>query len=79
MTVGLGHLGDADEPQRIGDSHPQHAHERTDPISDVELEVKFRSLAKEHLYESQTNALLDRLWHLEDVDDVGEVIRLTCF
>ena len=26
---------------------------------------------------AQTDTLLDRLWHLEDVEDIGEIIRLT--
>ena len=47
------------------------------PISDAELETKFRSLALEFLTPGQTDRLLDRLWHLEDVKDIGEIIRLT--
>ena len=47
------------------------------PLSDQEVEDKFRSLAQDRLPESKIDALLDRLWHLEDVDDVKDVIRLT--
>ena len=39
--------------------------------------MKFRSLARDLLTPAQTDALLDRLWHLEEVTDIGEVIRLT--
>ncbi|MFQ6026195.1 MAG: MmgE/PrpD family protein [Dehalococcoidia bacterium] len=47
------------------------------PMTDVELEEKFRALAEELLSEGQTNTLLDRLWHLEEVEDIGEILRLT--
>ena len=65
--------------QRFSAQVAHHKGHFKNPISDAELEVKFRSLAKEHLSEGQTDALLGRLWHLEDVDDVGEIIKLTCF
>ena len=47
------------------------------PMSDAEVEQKFRSLAKDLLTPEQTDALLEKLWHLEAVDDIGEVLRLT--
>jgi 2-methylcitrate dehydratase len=47
------------------------------PLSDSEVEDKFRSLAYDLLTPTQTNVLLDRLWHLEDVADMGEIIRMT--
>jgi 2-methylcitrate dehydratase len=47
------------------------------PMSDSDVEAKFRSLAHDVLSPSQTDRLLDRLWHLEEVKDVGEILRLT--
>jgi 2-methylcitrate dehydratase len=47
------------------------------PLSDAELEEKFHSLAGAVLSPSQADALLERLWHLEDVTDMGEVVKLT--
>ena len=47
------------------------------PMSDAEIEKKFRSLAHKVLSEVQTNRLLERLWKLEDVADAGEIPRLT--
>jgi 2-methylcitrate dehydratase len=47
------------------------------PLSDLEVEEKFRSLARDLLTPAQSHALLDRLWHLEEVTDIGEVIRMT--
>ena len=35
------------------------------------------SLVTDLLTPLQTDILLDRLWHLEQVDDIGEVLRLT--
>jgi hypothetical protein len=37
-------------------------------LADAELEEKFHTL---------TGAVLERLWHLEDVADMGEVVKLT--
>ena len=47
------------------------------PLSDQEVEDKFRSLVQDLLPEPRKKALLDRLWHLEEVDDVKPVIHLT--
>ena len=44
---------------------------------DGELEGKFRSLDCGPLPEAQADSLLDRLWNLEELADVGEPIRLT--
>ena len=44
------------------------------PLSDEEVEAKFRSLAEGVLPENRTNALLQRLWRLEEVEHIGEVI-----
>ena len=49
------------------------------PLTDNEVDRKFRSLAQEHLPVERVDALLDRLWHLEDVQNVGDLIGLTVF
>ena len=49
------------------------------PLTDNEVDRKFRSLAQKHLPAERVDALLDRLWHLEDVQNVGDLIRLTVF
>jgi len=46
------------------------------PMSDQEVEDKFRALVYGLLTPAQTSALLERLWHLEQVPDIGEVIRM---
>jgi len=46
------------------------------PMSDQEVEDKFRALAYGLLAPEQISRLLDRLWHLEQVQDIGPVIRL---
>src|SRR6266446_2777971 len=46
------------------------------PMSDQEVEDKFRGLASGLLTPEQTSRLLERLWHLEQVPDIGEVIRM---
>ena len=65
--------------QRYASQVAYHKGHHKNPLTDAEVEDKFRSLAREHLPPEQTNAALDRLWHLENVTDVGEVLRLTRF
>ena len=47
------------------------------PMSDAEVEGKFRKLAREVLDEERTERLLKALWGLEALDDAGEIVRLT--
>ena len=46
------------------------------PMTDREVEDKFRALSTDLLGASQTDALLDRLWNLEQVEDIGEVLKM---
>ena len=46
------------------------------PMTEQEVEVKFRSLARDLLTPAQTDALLERLWNLEQVEDIGQVIEM---
>jgi 2-methylcitrate dehydratase len=46
------------------------------PMTDQEIEGKFRALVRDLLTPAQTAALLDRLWHLDQVHDIGEVIKI---
>ncbi|MBI4194354.1 MAG: MmgE/PrpD family protein [Betaproteobacteria bacterium] len=47
------------------------------PMSDGEVEAKFRGLAGHVLPPAQVDRLLERLWTLEDITDAGEVVRMT--
>jgi 2-methylcitrate dehydratase len=47
------------------------------PLSDVEIEAKFRALAAPVLATAQTDRLLAALWKVEDAADAGEIVRLT--
>jgi len=55
---------------------PYHRGHYKNPMSDQEIETKFRRLAEEWLTPRQIDVVLDRLWNLEQVADIGEVIRL---
>jgi 2-methylcitrate dehydratase len=46
------------------------------PLSDAELEDKFRTLAREVLTPEGCQRALDVLWRLEDADDIGDVLEL---
>lgn len=47
------------------------------PMTDAEVEGKFRKLAAPVLTASGTDRLLERLWRLEELADAGEIVRLT--
>jgi 2-methylcitrate dehydratase len=47
------------------------------PMSDAEVEAKFRGLARNALNPAQTDRLLEALWKVEDMADAGEIVRLT--
>jgi 2-methylcitrate dehydratase PrpD len=74
------------EPGRVevvlGDGRRRHAEaERSPghpdyPLDDAALHGKFRSCAR-HLGERRTEALLDALTHLDDIDDMRQVTKLT--
>jgi 2-methylcitrate dehydratase len=46
------------------------------PMTDEEIETKFKKLARPVMSEEQMGRALDRLWHLENVRDFSEVLRL---
>lgn len=47
------------------------------PMSESELSEKFRPLAAAVLPPSRIDALLERLWKLEELADIGELLKLT--
>jgi len=63
--------------QRYASEVAYHKGHYKNPLTDVELEEKFHSLAGKVLPPFQADALLYSLWHLEEVTDMGEVLRLT--
>ena len=46
------------------------------PMTDEEIETKFRRLAQPVMSKEQMDRALDRLWHLENVRDLSEVLSL---
>ena len=47
------------------------------PMSDAEMEGKFRSLVAGMLPAARVDALLEQLWSLEDLPEVGTLIQMT--
>jgi 2-methylcitrate dehydratase len=47
------------------------------PMTDAEMEEKFRSMAQKHLSADRVDSLSRQLWALEDVPKVGELIAAT--
>jgi 2-methylcitrate dehydratase len=47
------------------------------PMSDAEVEAKFRKLASGVLDERRAERLLEGLWRIETLPDAGEIVRLT--
>ena len=73
-------LCELDVITRSGDRYsaevPYHRGHYKNPMSDTEVEAKFRSLAYDLLAPAQIDALLEKLWNLEQVEDIGEVLRV---
>ena len=44
-------------------------------MSDTEVESKFRRLARTVLCDPQIEVALEPLWHLENVADIGSVLK----
>ena len=76
-------LCDFEVVTKSGDSHSAqvayHKGHYKNPLTDSDVDTKFRTLAQKHLTTAQVDALLNRLWHLEEVQNIGEVIRMTVF
>jgi 2-methylcitrate dehydratase len=47
------------------------------PMTDAELEEKFRGLARAHLPAERIDALLQQLWTLEDMPQAGRLAEMT--
>ena len=47
------------------------------PMSDAEIEAKFRSMATSMLPAERVDALLKQLWKLEDLPEVGKLMQMT--
>ncbi len=60
--------------QRYSSEVDYHKGHYKNPLTDAEVEDKFRSLAAGIIPQGRTDALLGRLWQLEDVEHIGEVI-----
>jgi 2-methylcitrate dehydratase len=60
------HLGEID----YGKGHPKN------PMSDQEIEAKFRKLAEPIMKQSQMDKIIDRIWHFEEIRDLRELLAL---
>lgn len=50
-----------------------------DPLTDKELEEKFRKMAAKHMDEEQVQKIIDIVWNTEKVDDMGRIAALMVF
>lgn len=66
MNSGNKYVKQVDYPK----GHPKN------PMSDKELEEKFRSLAGRRLSKVQMDKLLGALWRIDEIGDVGEIMPL---
>jgi len=66
---------------RSGESHravvEYHKGHWKNPMSETELEAKFRKLASQVLEPPRIERLLESLWRLDELEDAGELVRLT--
>ena len=50
-----------------------------DPLTDAEIEDKFSQMASKYLPDSQRKKIIDTVWNLEKVDDIGKLVQLMIF
>ncbi len=50
-----------------------------DPLTDKELEEKFREMAVKYMGEKQIKKIFDAVWNLEKLDDMGSLMKLMVF
>jgi 2-methylcitrate dehydratase len=50
-----------------------------DPLTDQELEEKFRAMAIRHMEEKQIKKIFDTVWNAEKLDDIGKLAALMVF
>ena len=62
--------------QRYSAEVAYHKGHYKDPLDDSEVEAKFRSLCDGRLTPARTSALLERLWNLDKVEEMEEVLRV---
>ena len=65
--------------QRYSSQVAYHKGHYKNPLTDAEVEDKFRSLAAEHLPADRIDALLDHLWRIDEAPGLTELFRLTRF
>jgi len=46
------------------------------PMTDADVEEKFRSMARKFMIEQRTNQIIDAVYNLEKVDDIGKLVTL---
>lgn len=68
VTSSIGTVASATVPYPRG--HPKN------PMTDLEISEKFMSLAEGRMAPSQIESVLDALWNLERVRDIGELVRM---
>lgn len=72
------HVGVVLKEGRRFDLHVPHAIGTLDrPMSDADLETKFRELASGHLSEHHARDAIELVWSLERLNDAGELVRAT--
>jgi 2-methylcitrate dehydratase len=62
--------------ERFTAAVPYHRGHFKNPMTDQEVEAKFRALAQDVLMPAQADALLERLWNVDQVKDIGQVIKM---
>lgn len=50
-----------------------------DPLTDKELEEKFRDMAKKYMDEQHIEKIIDTVWNIEKLNDIGKLAELMVF
>jgi hypothetical protein len=64
--------------RRVGEAGAD-AEDLSTPMTDEQVELKFRRLTENVLGARRVAAILDQLWSMEDVSDIGRVVDAFTF
>lgn len=67
--AGVKYKKQIDTPHGLGD----------DPLTDKELEEKFKDMAIKYMDEKQINKIFDTVWNIEKLDDISELTKLMVY
>ena len=83
-TVGIGYDGKCEITTKDGRKFEKHiqipkGYWDGEPLSDKELEDKFKGIASKYMDDAQMKKIIDTVWKVDQLADMGELTKLMVF